>query len=232
MNVRLSDALDDTKVGLRTLLVGDDHGDLRVAAVAEALAERVGADLVHVSDRSPPPGDLSLPCVAVGLEVTEDEVLLEHLARPGSDALVVGPHCSGQVMLDGPVVVTFDGSDRAAAVFPVARWWAHHLDVPIVLAHMWAPIDALDHGSEIFGAVRTALAELGPSAQFEPVHTSYPAGAIRELAHELDASLIAMSSLGAEARPDSVIGHVAARVIRESPCPVLLHHPPVERARA
>jgi nucleotide-binding universal stress UspA family protein len=137
----------------------------------------------------------------------------------------VGPHCSDEVVLDGPVVVAFDGSRQATSIFPTARCWAHELDVPIVLAHMWDPRDTLDRGSEMFGAVRDALGTLGPSAQFEPVRTSYPAGAIRELAHELDASLVAMSSLGAGARHDIGIGHVAARVVREAPCPVLLRRP-------
>jgi nucleotide-binding universal stress UspA family protein len=169
---------------------------------------------------------VTVTCAGVGIPVAADPVLGAALGRPGNAVLVVGPYCADKPILDGPIVVAFDGSDRAASIFPIARGWAHALDVPIVLAHMWAPVDALDHGSEIFGSVRSALAMLGPAAHFEPVRTSYPAGGIRELAHELDASLVAMSSLGADAQPGDVIGHVAARVVREASCPVLLRRPP------
>ena len=202
-------------------------GDRRAGVAAEALAEHLGASVATVSSPQSPQGDTpaTVLCTSAGLDVANDPTVSEALSHPGHSVLVIGPHCSSKIMLDGPMVVAFDGSRPAMSVFPTARAWAHDLDVPIVLAHMWTPLDAFDRGSEIFKAVRKALATLGPSARFEPVRTSYPAGGIRELAHELDASLVAMSSLGADAQPGKVIGHVAARVVRESSCPVLLHRP-------
>jgi nucleotide-binding universal stress UspA family protein len=209
----------------RTVLVRADDVDPRVRSVAAAFAARLGASVSSVSDNLEPDRRATVLCAAVGPKVADDPTLRAALSRPDSSVLAVGPHCAGEPTCDGPVVVAFDGSERSASVLPMARSWAHVLDVPIVLAHMWTPLDALDHGSEIFGAVGDALEVLGPSAHFEPVRTSYPPGGIRELAHELDASLVAMATIGSDATPGSVLGHVAAWVIREAPCPVLLVRP-------
>jgi nucleotide-binding universal stress UspA family protein len=214
-----------TAAAMPALWIDTEDPESRVGAVAAALAARLGTTVVHAPRAVAGDAHALVRCAAVGLQVAEDAAVTTVLSHPGQSLLAVGPHCTADAMLDGPVVVAFDGSSRAASIFPIARGWALRLEVPVVLAHMWTPIDALDHGSEIFGAVRDALASLGPSTRFEPIRTSYPAGGIRELAHELDASLVAMSSLGADARPGAVIGHVAARVVRECSCPVLLQRP-------
>ena len=206
------------------LLMRSQDGDDRARSVADAFASRLGVTLSGASSQGPlasAPG--TLLCISVGLHIADD--VAEALAEPGCSVLVAGPHCASELTFDGPIVVPFDGSDRSAAVFSTARELAHRLDVPIVLTHMWAASDARNHGSEIFERVRAALAALGPSPHFEPVGTSYPAGAIRELAHELDASLVAMSTLGADAGVERAIGHVAERVVRDCSCPVLLTRP-------
>ena len=206
------------------LLVASNDTDPRVGAVAATLARHLGTTVANASSVDPGGSD-AVVCAAVGIQVADDAMLSAALSRPGGSVVALGPHSTSEVLVDGPVVVPFDGSRNSTSIFPTARAWAHRLDVPIVLAHMWQPLDALDHGSEIFGAVRDALAALGPSARFEPIRTAYPAGAIRELAHELDASLVAMSPLGADAQSGEIIGHVAARVVRECSCPVLLQRP-------
>jgi nucleotide-binding universal stress UspA family protein len=211
--------------------LGANDADPRVAAVATAFAARLGATVARTSDALEPGRLARVSCVGVTSRVADDPTLAAALARPGASVLVVGPHCSSEPALDGPVVVAFDGSEQSSSVLPLARSWAHALDVPIVLAHMWTPPDALDHDGEIFGAVRDALDTLGPSAHFEPVRSSHPPGGIRELAHELDASLVAMASVGSDATSRSVLGHVATWVIREAPCPVLLVRPSVSRPR-
>lgn len=209
----------------RTVLVGSGDADGLLRAVIDAFAVRLGAGVVSTPDPAGGNGDTrdAVPCTRAGLEVADRRS--GPLAQPGCSVLVVGPHCSGELVLDGPVVVPFDGSNRSTSVFSIARSWAHRLDVPIVLTHMWDPRDSLDQDTDIFRGVRDALAMLGPSAHFEPVRTSYPAGAIRGLARELDASFVAMSSLGSAPYHDVVIGHVAARVVREASCPVLLRRP-------
>jgi nucleotide-binding universal stress UspA family protein len=215
-------AADD--VSTTALLVRSPDTDDRARSVADAMASRLGISVSEVSAHSPPaPGPDALLCISVGLHVADD--VADALVDPGCSVLVVGPHCSTRLTLDGPVIVPFDGSHRSAAVFSTARELADRLDVPIVLTHMWAASDARNHGSEIFERVRAALAALGPSTRFEPVGTSYPAGAIRELAHELDASLVAMSTLSADAGVERAIGHVAERVVRDCSCPVLLTRP-------
>jgi nucleotide-binding universal stress UspA family protein len=55
---------------------------------------------------------------------------------------------------------------------------------------------------------------------------SFPAGSIRDLAHELDASMIAMSTHGHTGATSSEMGSVTAWVARESTCPVLTIRPP------
>ena len=215
--------------------VDGSDASIRALAVATAFAGAFGAS-VQITHGEP--GDLPFdelrrgtPHLLVCVGATCDDVLettsptaWQVLVDARLPVLFVGPHCSLPPVLNGPIVVGYDGSHASAAVFPIARTWARHLDVPIVLAHTWG-------GSDPFtsdlpgGSVRDAVRRLGPSARFEAVRTAYPAGAVRDLAHELDASLVVMATHGQTASADVVAGHVATRVTRESGCPVLVRRP-------
>ena len=124
----------------------------------------------------------------------------------------------------GPVVVCHDGSPAADAILAPARAWARSLNAPIVLMHAHPALD-FRAAQESTTAIGRALEFLGPGTCLEEVADSFAAGAIRELAHELDASLIAMSTHGRSALARVVMGKSATWVTRESPCPVLTIRP-------
>ena len=145
--------------------------------------------------------------------------------RVATPVLLVGRHCSVEERTGGPVVVAHDGSAAADAVLAPARAWAHAADVPLVLVYAYHPLDASTkvHPDD---ALATARRTLGPSARLEVVASSFAPGAIRDLAHELDASLVALATHGESGRAAVCMGRVASWVTRESPCPVLVVRPP------
>ena len=144
----------------------------------------------------------------------------------GVPVLLVGGQCVAPRDDTGPMVVCHDGSPGADAILAPARAWARGLDVPIVLAHVHHPLD-FGTPQRSTDAIEAALEFLGAGTCLETVADPFAAGAIRELAHELDASLIALNT---HSRPDSsdvAMGSVASWVTRESPVPVLTIRPSV-----
>ena len=121
-------------------------------------------------------------------------------------------------------MVAHDGSAAADAVLPAARGWAHTCGLPVVLVYAYHPLD-VPSAEHPLDAVRPALEFLGRSTTVEVVASSFPAGAIRNLAHELDASLVALGTHGRTGAASVVMGSVANWVTRESPCPVLVARP-------
>ena len=142
----------------------------------------------------------------------------------GVPVLLVGRDCRETPLGQGPVVVCHDGSPAADAILAPARAWARSLNAQIVLMHAHPAVD-FRAAQESTTAIGRALEFLGPGTWFEEVADSFAAGAIRELAHELDASLIAMSTHGRSALARVVMGKSATWVTRESPCPVLTIRP-------
>ena len=123
-------------------------------------------------------------------------------------------------------MVCHDGSPAADAILAPARAWARSLNASIVLMHAHPALD-LRAAQESTDAIGRAHEFLGPGTCLEEVVHSFAAGAIRELAHELDASLIAMSTHGRSALAPVAMGKSAAWVTRESPCPVLTIRPSI-----
>ncbi len=139
-------------------------------------------------------------------------------------ALLVGPHCAEDAPRHGPMVVAHDGSAAADAVLAPARGWAHACGLPIVLVHVYHPLD-VPSAEHPLDAIRPAFDFLGRETTVDVVASSFPAGAIRDLAHELDASVIALGTHGRTRAAAVVMGSVAVWVTRESPCPALVVRP-------
>ena len=117
----------------------------------------------------------------------------------GVPILLVGSPCVAPRDDDGPMIVCHDGSPEADAILAPARAWARELDVPIVLTHVHHPLDFhTPHSST--EAIEAALEFLGPGTCLELIADPFAAGAIRDLAHEFDASLIALNT---HSRPSS-----------------------------
>jgi nucleotide-binding universal stress UspA family protein len=138
--------------------------------------------------------------------------------------LLVGPHCAENAPRHGPMLVAHDGSVAADAVLAPARAWAHACGLPIVLVHVYHPLD-VPTAEHPLDAIRPAFDFLGRETTVEVVASSFPAGAIRDLAHELDASVVALGTHGRTRAASVVMGSVAVWVTRESPCPTLVVRP-------
>jgi nucleotide-binding universal stress UspA family protein len=170
--------------------------------------------------------DASAVCVATRahsplVDVMADDIAQELVRSVDVPVLLVGPHCVAE-RLDGPVVVAHDGSQGAHAVLGAARVWAEALGVRPVVLHVHHPLgEVVD---QVLPTLDDACEQVGGAA-LEIVHGSFPAGAIREYAHEVDASLVALSSRGRTDTLTASTGRTATWIVRESPCPVLLAHP-------
>jgi nucleotide-binding universal stress UspA family protein len=68
-------------------------------------------------------------------------------------------------------------------------------------------------------------------ASLEMLPSTFPAGAIREYVQEVDASVLALSTRGSTGTLAASTGRTATWIVRESPCPVLVSHPPAVCAR-
>ncbi len=183
-------------------------------AVADQVAEGPGAAVCMATHARGPVGSTALGNVAQDV-----------LRRAGVPVLLVGRHCEVDVDRHGPIVVPHDGSRAADAVLGPARVWADACGVPLVLVHVYHPLDR-ETPVHPEAALVAAADQLGAGTRMEVVAGSFPAGSIRDLAHELDASAIAVATQGSTAAPDVAMGRVASWVARESASPVLAVRPP------
>ena len=202
--------------------LGDDTGEPRtvwrsvhsrsgLAGAVVDIASQVTASVVCVGTRAHSPLVDALP----------DDIAHEVLRSVEVPVLLVGPHCRTEP-LDGPVVVAHDGLPGGNSVNNAARLWATALDVPSIVLHIRQPLG--EQGSDVMPMLRAAEAQLG-GAPLELVKSSFPAGAIREYVHEVDAALLALSTRGSTGTLSASTGRTATWVVRESPCPVLVAHP-------
>jgi nucleotide-binding universal stress UspA family protein/YHS domain-containing protein len=123
------------------------------------------------------------------------------------------------------VLVPYDGADLSeqAAVMTIELLAQHHLD--IVLLHV-APDDS--HAATASASLQEATARLSTSpAPVDPTLSfGSPAEEIVRCAEHRGADLIAMSTHGRSDLMRALVGSVTDRVIRTSPVPVLVFHPP------
>jgi len=189
------------------------EGEDLALVIAEQVAATPGSVVCMATHARGPIGSVALGNIA--------SQVLRQVDVP---VLLVGPHCSADAPRHGPMLVAYDGSSAAAAVLAPARRWAHACGLPIVLVHAYHPLD-VPSAEHPLDAVRPAFDFLGREITLEVVPSSFPGGAIRDLAHELDASVIALGSHGRTGAASVVMGSVALWVTRESPCPTLVVRP-------
>jgi nucleotide-binding universal stress UspA family protein len=200
-----------------------------LAALVSEVAPRLQITVAPTDDpvRAVSEFAAATPGVAVcmsthGHPVGIDEIAQRVVRTVDVPVLLVGPHCSPAAP-NGPVVVAHDGTPTVHAVLGPARAWATACGRSLVLVHVR---NLLDFGSddELRATLRAAADVLGPDTAVEVVRDSLPAAAIRELARELDASLLAVSTRGRTGSLTASLGKTASWVTRESPCPVLVAH--------
>jgi nucleotide-binding universal stress UspA family protein len=186
----------------------DDASDAITALIAEA-ADPVVCMATHGQDT---PAAAALGSVATQV-----------LREVGVPVVLVGRHYAERSFVDGPLVVCHDGSPAADAVLAPARAWARALGLLVVVVHV-VHRSRVESVAAPPAAIAAAIDFLG-CTHTEVVRTSHPAGAIRDVVHEHDASLVALSTHGSTGAADTAMGSVAAWVARESPCPLLVARP-------
>jgi nucleotide-binding universal stress UspA family protein len=142
--------------------------------------------------------------------------------------VLVGPHVDEWAGLDQPMVVCHDGSVAASAIVPVAADWARALHTPVVVVHVFHPLDvesARTPTAAIDPTLETLRGELD-DVDVRIYRDSFPVGVILELARTLPASLVALSTHGRTGLARVTLGSVAASLVHASPSPVLLIRPP------
>jgi nucleotide-binding universal stress UspA family protein len=166
--------------------------------------------------------------------VAED--VLRRIADP---VVLVGPEAlDGQASMEGPLVVCADGSKVSEAVLGPAADWARACDMQINLVQ----VIAADWEAEVAAAgvnpgdVREDSYLRGLVRKLEGAKVDWdvlrardprqPADKIVGYARDKGAGMVAMSTHGRTGLRRLVIGSVAMRVVRDSPCPVLVARPP------
>jgi nucleotide-binding universal stress UspA family protein len=140
---------------------------------------------------------------------------------------------------DGPILVTLDGSELAELALPEAINLAKALDRPILLARANDPLETVGGESPANPYAMNALAEASEGylyfvAEWVRAHgltvttTSKwesPATFIQEIAQREKVGLICMATRGRSGLGKLALGGIAAAVLRETSCPVLLVGP-------
>jgi nucleotide-binding universal stress UspA family protein len=145
----------------------------------------------------------------------------------GCPVVLVGPHVDDWPGLDQPMIVCHDGSAAADAIVPVAAEWAKGAGIPVVVVHVFHPLDV--------ESARAPTAAIDPTVEVlrrdvadvdvRIYRDSYPVGVILELARTLPASMVALSTHGRTGLARVTLGSVAASLVHASPCPLLVTRP-------
>jgi nucleotide-binding universal stress UspA family protein len=168
------------------------------------------------------------------------------VCRSSGPILLVGPRSRTALLQHevGDIVVTSDGSAFSEAILPHASAWARDLSLDPWIVEVVAPDELPNHPSEpprnrqIEGGMArlqklaAGFVSGGEATRFQVLHGADAAQAIVAFAERLPAAVVAMATHGRTGFARTVVGSIAANVVRRSPCPVLLVRPPqLEAAR-
>jgi nucleotide-binding universal stress UspA family protein len=216
--------LDDAAAGVTgptvtTRFVDDHPADAAILSVTHDAEEATVCMATH--------GRGALGTAILG-SVAQDVV--RTVDRP---VVLVGPHLDeqrddGRSRDEQPMIVCHDGSEAADAIVPIAADWAKALGTPVVVVHVFHPLD-VESARAPTAAIDPTLEVLRRELDDVDVRIyrdSFPVGVILELARSLPASLVALSTHGRTGLARATLGSVAASLVHASPCPVLLTRPP------
>lgn len=205
---------DTDGVGVTTsVLVAAHSVAASIAGIVEARPESTVVMASHGRGRS----------AALLGSVTEEVLQLTF-----GPILVVGPHVE-LTDLDGPVIVTVDGSVESETALPLAVAWAIELgDEPWVVEVVEPDmVEIRDVGESAYPArlARQLGRDSGHTVQFEVLHGRNVHDEIADFATQMRASMIVTATHGRTGMSRFVIGSTAAAIVRDAPCPVLLARP-------
>jgi nucleotide-binding universal stress UspA family protein len=154
----------------------------------------------------------------------------------GEPVLLVGPEVRSPTTFEGRMLVPTDGSPAAKAMYPVAERWCRELQlepwflavidpatVPVGVIVQDPPSDTVEWAH--VDALARDWSEAGLAPGWDVVAERKPADVIVDRAGSMPAALIAMATHGRSGLARMALGSVAAHVVRNAPCPVLLTRP-------
>src|ERR1700674_591713 len=112
---------------VRTEFVDEHPADVAICTAAQAAPDATVCMATH--------GRGALGTATLG-SVAQDVV--RAVDRP---VVLVGPHVDDWCGLDHPMILCNDGSEAANAIVPVATRWAKSLGTPVVVVHVFHPLD-------------------------------------------------------------------------------------------
>jgi nucleotide-binding universal stress UspA family protein len=147
------------------------------------------------------------------------EQVIHDASRP---VLLVGPHCrSAESAPPGRLLVCVDGSTPEPSVLGPAIEWAEALALDVGVVAVIHPLDtiALD---DVLTSIARTIETAGVRAHWQIVRSSYPAGALADLAADHHVALIAMGSHARTGAARLALGSVTMGVVGLAACPVLV----------
>lgn len=152
----------------------------------------------------------------------------ELLAAELGPIVIVGPNASAHALLSGDLLVALDGSHASEHAIDVAAAWCAGRErrawvLTVVTTAAGAQPD-LDVSESAYVRRRAAQlqARLGREVDYEVLHGGSPARSLVDYAEATHAGLIVMGTHGRTGLRRMAMGSVAADVIRNAPCPVLV----------
>ncbi len=159
--------------------------------------------------------------------VAED--VLKTIDRP---VLLVGRSAGSVTTLDHRIlIVSTDGSETSVSIVDDAIAWAAALQMSVRVVSVTradgSAVGVADDEPvvERLEAVAGRFRAAGLEAQVERVEAGDAATGLADLARRLPAAMIAMATHGRTGMARTALGSTAMKVVRDAPCPVLVHRP-------
>jgi nucleotide-binding universal stress UspA family protein len=160
------------------------------------------------------------------------------LCRAEVPVVLVGPGAHRTLLPGerGRMLVCSDGSPFAETVLPVAQRWSSELGLTPWLAEVVGPDEGV-HGPDQPPVVELREAATGRlrhladrfggdlAPEIAVLHGAPTSRTICSFACDLPAALIALASHGRTGIVRTAMGSVASEIVRQAPCPVLVHRP-------
>ena len=123
------------------------------------------------------------------------------------------------------MLVCVDGSTARPPVLPVALEWARELNLDLHLAAVIHPLDTVSTEADL-KRLADEIEAGGQPVRYSVERSSYPAGALADLATSLDIGLVAMDSHARTGLARVAVGSVTMGVVGMARCPVLVGRAP------
>ncbi len=172
-------------------------------------------------------------------------VSTEVVGRSTQPLVLVGPSCRTTLLRRerGRLLVCSDGSALSDSVVPTAATWCDRFQLEPWLtevvgpdedpepAHLPHPNREVEAAKERLAVLATRLHTSAHGASTRVLHGD-PSSSIAWFAERLPAALIALATHGRGGLTRITMGSIAADVVRQAPCPVLITRPTDGAARA